>query len=193
MRGYFGDIESWRRRVGASLRAEGEEGPECGSLPKGSSKELARTVIAGPSGARLTLTVPIVGGAHQARHTSPDRWTVAGHGRWTDVHLGALNAAYGQTPFFPHFFPPLRKIISAAPGTPFTQLCSLIGDWVSDALRLPEAATAILRADPSQIAILAARACELQTALDPSLSVADAIFRLGPEAILPLSATFLNE
>lgn len=66
-------------------------------------KELARTIIAG----NRYLSIPVEGGSSRLKGKSADLSAVniSNHGRWRQEHLGAWNAAYGKTPFFPYIFP----------------------------------------------------------------------------------------
>lgn len=64
-------------------------------------KESHRTVIAGANGIQR-LTVPIV---------KPDRYhgttvgdiKVSDHGHWWDLHRGAIESAYGRTPYYEYY------------------------------------------------------------------------------------------
>lgn len=61
------------------------------------------------------LTVPLSGGGRRARHLPPEVCRMADHGRWPDVHIGAIRAVWGRTPFFDHF---IREVAQpyASPG-----------------------------------------------------------------------------
>ena len=83
------DAEAWRRVADGMSRVE--------------RRCLPRTLVAGAHGQDpLTLSVPISGGASVIKRGHPEVWGGSMHGRWPAVHLGALEAAYSATPFFPH-------------------------------------------------------------------------------------------
>lgn len=108
------------------------------------------------------------------------------HGNWRHVHLGALEASYGRTPFFGHLFPDIKRIYEE----PLTRLedfnvglLEVIEDFIGmhDFLHTDES---ILTAPALE------RGKELAGILDEKLSVIDAIMRFGRETIIPLLALY---
>lgn len=75
-------------------------------FPQIEGKELARTVVADGT----LLSVPLVGGSAILKRRAPRELMISDHGRWQDVHLGALRALYGKTPYFIHFYPHIERI-----------------------------------------------------------------------------------
>ncbi|MDE6022224.1 MAG: hypothetical protein K2G13_01855, partial [Muribaculaceae bacterium] len=59
------------------------------------TRDYTRTVIESNNPAGMTLTVPIIGGASAVKRLKPIRVCISGHGDWTSIHLGAIEAAYG--------------------------------------------------------------------------------------------------
>ncbi|MDE5773323.1 MAG: WbqC family protein [Muribaculaceae bacterium] len=76
-------------------------------------RELSRSVVAGAHGQQpVLLSVPVAGGAHTVKRGGEQRWSLSDHGRWQPMHLGALKAAYGNTPFYSHCIDRIAPIIS---------------------------------------------------------------------------------
>lgn len=77
-------------------------------------KSVHRTNIADTRGV-LTLTLPV---SHSA---GTERWsdvTISAHGNWWDVQRGAIESAYGRTPFFEYYFDRFKPFFTAqVPGT----------------------------------------------------------------------------
>lgn len=141
-----------------------------------------RCLIAGP----LTLTVPVAGGSRALKRRPWDSLEVSDHGRWQHVHLGALDAAYGRTPYFIHYFPAIEAVISDTPPL-LSTLCARIDAAVTAALRIDRLAPEL----SAHAAIRRGR--ELLPLVDPALSILDQLFRLGPEAIFLLAPTLSSE
>lgn len=79
-----------------------------------------RALVPVPGGAPdappLALSVPVCGGSKAVKRRAPEELAVSDHGRWPQVHLGALEAAYGRLPFWRYLQPELAHIITIAPG-----------------------------------------------------------------------------
>lgn len=98
---YFPSIREMRRRIAARLSYSADMKP----------RDLTRTLIAGAHGqSPLRLSVPIEGGSSVVKRGHPDIWHLSDHGRWRRMHLGAIEAAYGSTPYFIHLFPLIEEI-----------------------------------------------------------------------------------
>jgi len=75
-------------------------------------KDFTRTRVEGAGGSgEVLLTVPVCGGASVAKRGLKGNPEVSGHGRWEHVHIGALEAAYGRTPYAPHFLAGIKETI----------------------------------------------------------------------------------
>lgn len=152
-------------------------------------KSTHRCTIADTRGP-LTLTVPVA--KPQCYRTA--RWadiTVSPHGEWPDLHVTALESAYGRTPFFEFYIDRFEPLIRNAVGRPLTEFdsdleaicCGILGIDPPEGLPQPGAC----RPDLSAIAVppyWQVRAHKL--GFIPGLSVLDLIFNLGPEAPLHL-------
>ncbi|MCM1153295.1 MAG: WbqC family protein [Muribaculum sp.] len=144
-------------------------------------RSLMRCLIKGDK----MLSVPITGGGSVLKHADPRKWEVSDHGRWTDVHLGALSAEYGTAPFYRHFMPELEPLIRNHPDNAmaFTKSLCL---WIERKLKVRELLPYLRDLSHSDINLYMRKRTEILTQCDPSLSVIDPLFRLGPEAIFAL-------
>lgn len=81
-------------------------------------KDFARCRIVG-NGEEMMLSIPVEGGASRLKrlpsNTDRDKANIAisEHGNWRHAHIGALQAAYGRTPYFPHLMPILEEIYNS--------------------------------------------------------------------------------
>lgn len=141
-----------------------------------------RCLIAGP----LTLTVPVAGGSRALKRLPWHEIQVSDHGRWQHVHLGALDAAYGRSPYFIHYFPAIEAVISDTPRR-LADLCGALDNAVVRALGISRLAPEL--SAPAALT----RGRELLPLADPALSILDPLFRLGPEAIFLLAPTLSSQ
>lgn len=156
-------------------------------------KELTRCLIAGTP-YPLTLSVPVEGGNRRLRdfegrmldEIDVDGIALSEHGNWRHVHIGAFEAAYRTTPFYLHYRDRLLDAIASAKtlgellrGTTEAVFAAVSYDDVAELNRS-------LQEDPQHYGVLCRERCRR---INPALTVFDAIFRLGPEAIFPLAAT----
>lgn len=163
-------------------RACGRVGAQFAVAPR----DLARCRIVGPGGEEL-LSVPVEGGARTLRRMPASPVRLSEHGAWRRRHRGALTAAYGRTPYFDHLAPRLEAVYSR-PWEYLHELCGAIDATVCRTLRWPEA-SAEIAAMLSPGKPVPQRWRETSEAIRPDLSILDALFHLGPEAILGLAAT----
>lgn len=134
------------------------------------------------NGDRLELAVPVAGGGRRLRGLRGwELAEVSDHGNWTRRHCGALEAAYGRTPFFSHLFPGLKEVLDNPPAL-LADLCRELDAAVRRFLygggTLPGQAT------PQALA----RGREVLALVDPGVSLADPLMRFGPETLLALLA-----
>lgn len=141
-------------------------------------KMFARCLIRGGAG-KSFLSVGIEGGSHSlGRRVAENRVRLSPHGNWPHVHLGALEAAYGRTPFYPCLAEPLRETLSAPPEKLRdlnTEIHAILSAFLDAEGLLPFLDDANME-----------RAREVAGKIDPELSVVDALMRLGPETLLGL-------
>lgn len=151
-------------------------------------RDLARTVVAGAHGQPpLQLSVPVEGGASSVKRIPPQQWRISDHGRWRETHLGALNAAYGQTPFYLHLEPSLTDAIKGAyAGTPLADLSEKLHRIVLGILGDDAAIDALRRLRDTRREFAESLHTEFSAGLTYDLSVFDVIFRKGPSAIFGL-------
>lgn len=132
-----------------------------------------------------TLSVPVEGGVRSLQTTAKvETALISGHGNWPHVHLGAIDAIYGRSPYFRHVFPEIERILSNPPSllgdlnrsllTSVLELTGLYGDGDVESLRSSISEAAI------------SRGAELKVKVCPELSVLDAVMCLGPETVLAL-------
>lgn len=133
------------------------------------------------------LSIPVEGGrAALKRHRGGDRLPVSLHGLWWRTHCGALSAAYGKEPYFPHYFPRLEEILispSAGSGITLDELSATLHGFVVNALfsggRL-ESLERLREGDPGRLEAIRR---EYETRARRSLSIVDSLFRFGPAAL----------
>lgn len=92
-------------------------------------KSVHRYTIA-DAGGELRLTVPVSRpeGAFLSGRLTWGDVTVSDHGRWWEVHLQALESAYGRTPFFEFYIDRFTPLLVPGPRS----ICSMVID--ADAL-----------------------------------------------------------
>lgn len=143
--------------------------------------DLRRVLIKGD---RL-LSVPVEGGK---RAVSLDDPRLSDHGRWREVHLGAWNAAYGKTPFFPHLFPRMEAVYRnealATLGEFNAAILEVASGWLEPELLLPE--LEIMRSlHPARFEEVEK---DFETKVNYNYSIFDALFRLGKDTVFALKS-----
>ena len=147
-------------------------------------KELARTLIAGD---RL-LTVPVEGGASRLKR-SPQNLSeimISDHGAWRREHLGAWNAVYGKTPFFPYLYPLIEEAYENNSHRSLAEFNDALWKIALDFIRADETLSAVREMAHTNPERLEAIKTELTTKVNLNYSIFDAIFRLGKNVIFLL-------
>lgn len=162
-------------------------------------KSTHRTAIADTRGV-LELTVPVA----KPQSTSSAMWneaTVSPHGGWWNIHLTALESAYGRTPFFEFYVDDFREFFTQdVCGQSITGYDAAIDATIRRLLgittevrhinnkELPKNIVDLRRAEFNSLAPVPpyyqVRADRL--GFIPDLSILDLLFNLGPEAPLHL-------
>lgn len=145
-------------------------------------RERTRTPIAGG----LLLTVPIAGGSGAVKRTAPESWMLSDHGRWTHLHFEALRAAYGRSPYFAHLALRLEPLY-AAPPRGFREFAGRLEAEMLAFMQFGQSWPRLMALRQSDPELFEALRREKAAQVDPALSVFDALFRLGPEAIFTLA------
>lgn len=165
-----------------------------------------RCVIATANG-RLALTIPTESNGGEKCLMRDVR--ISDHGNWRHLHWNALEAAYGQTPFFEYYADDFRPFYEKK--YPFlldfneqlrALVCSLIGftprveltkEYVHE---VPEGAACDFRGrihpktdfrqDETFVAKPYYQVFSTRHGFLPELSIADLLFNMGPESLLVL-------
>lgn len=143
-----------------------------------------RALILTPPGRKELLTVPVCGGIGAVKHADPLTWQTDDSRNWRHVQCGALNAAYGRTPFFRHFFPEILAVIGDTSDTSLASLARRIDMKVKEALAM-EDFMRTLRAtdDDTRLRLVAKYVTELTDGCNTELSMLHYIAHFGPDAI----------
>ncbi len=153
-------------------------------------KESHRTLIGGANGTQM-LTVPIVKPEHYHGTTVGDI-QVSDHGHWWSLHFGALESAYGRTPYFEYY---ADELASAYTGniSSLYQLDLLLHRFACRVLGLKDVSDCEI-SNPEGIAAVGDKITEHpywqvwsdRFGFQPGLSILDLIFSEGPYAIIHL-------
>ncbi len=158
-----------------------------GKIPQNALKtrDNTRTLIESNSPEGMVLTVPVVGGSSAAKRLRLPELEISGHGDWTRIHLGAIEAAYGKEPYFPHLFPEISEAIAHYPQH-LACLNVLLLDKMMDFLDYTDAIEEIgkLRETNSKRCMDIAK--RLESKINPLHSFLEPLFRLGPDSIFLL-------
>lgn len=154
------------------------------SFPSICGKEQARTLIEGG----IILSVPVVGGGARLKRDCGSDVMISDHGRWQDVHLGAIKAAYGRTAFFPHLFPEMEKIYRGCTDGRLESFNMALHRLALHWLGLDDVAflEELRWLPPKKKRLLAKLAEENRKDIDMNHSIFGLLFRLGREGVLAL-------
>ena len=148
-------------------------------------KDYARCRITGGNGIIL-LSESIEGGASRLKKSNRHgALLLSDHGNWRHIHMGALNASYGRTPYYQHFMPLLEEVynsgemsLSGFNGMIHSAICRMLcGDDSPEELLWLAGETPRARQ----------RGAEITADVFPELSVIDALMRHGKDTFLALA------
>lgn len=170
----FEDAEAWERIVA--------------STPQRERRKMARSMVAGAHGqSPLTLSVPIAGGGSVLKRGEVKNWRVSMHGRWQDVHFGALEVAYSHTPYYPYLSQDLESVIKGSyENMPFTELTTRLHGIIIGILDTEEVLKELRRGQALSSERFRQLIVEKSDGLHTDLSILDVIFKKGPEGVFAL-------
>ena len=138
------------------------------------------------------LTIPLEGGAGVLKHNLPvEKFRLSDHGNWRHTHLHALEASYGKAPYFGELMSRIEEV--------YNDDFILLKDFN---IAIDRVCWSFLTRDRNPILLkkefLAdeaplARGEEILAGLNASLSIIDALMRLGPETLLGIMAHIYPE
>ena len=149
------------------------------------TREFTRSLIESNTREGMVLTVPVIGGSTAAKRLKPEDLEVSGHGDWTRIHLGAIEAAYGREPYFQHLFPEIASVIDNYPQH-LSSLNVLLMDKMMNFIGYSDNIEEIRNlsaANPERCSAISRR---LESKIDPAHSFLEPIFRFGPDSIFLL-------
>ncbi|MBO5053785.1 MAG: WbqC family protein [Muribaculaceae bacterium] len=142
----------------------------------------------------VTMTIPV---EHAPTGTPLDRLVISGHGNWHRIHRLTIEAAYGRTPFFEHYYPLLSPLISEnAVGRHLLDLILDLDATIRHILGLTTPVTAkaspllnndnagLSTAHYQQLTNNYWRARPYPLPLPDNLSILDLLFNIGPDEAL---------
>ena len=101
------------------------------------------------------------------------------HGKWRREHIGAINAAYGRTPFYAHLIAEIDAVYAGSEGITLedfnSRLTDVVFGWFDQG--------ALTSTGDERIEKVRK---EISAKLNEDLSIFDALFRLGREAVFAL-------
>lgn len=150
-------------------------------------KGFTRCHINGVAGETL-LSIPVEGGAARLKKESAiPALKISEHGNWRHVHQGALNAAYGRSPYFQHLMPCLAEVYHCGELS-LSRFNSLLHEALIRFLfGNPDHISASLRAiSGSHTLSVSCRSKELAVMIQSGISIIDPLMRFGRETLLPL-------
>lgn len=187
---YLASTRWYRTWVGAMLDGFGDMQARAAATQACGidGKQWSRGTVASGATGEYLLTVPVTGGARILRHVGPTQVTVSDHGEWTRVHLGALEAAYGRTPFWPHIRYRLEDALQGVvPGeTLLSNLAEAIHRTVCEVTGLPEVIVALRSAAAHRPDWLLSLSEWHSRDVVADRAALEAVCRKGPEAVFSL-------
>ncbi len=152
-------------------------------------RDLARAIVGGAQGQPpLRLSVAIEGGSSRVKRGHPEEWLLSDHGRWRQMHLGALDAAYGSTPFFRYFIPEIEDAFNSVnAGDSFSQFTSRLFHSTIGKIIDQDVIDSLRRLRSEQRDFYQKLTEEKKEEEIDDLAFIDVIFRKGPEAIFSIT------
>lgn len=124
------------------------------------------------------LTVPVDGGADILKKKTANP-VLSEHGKWRREHIGAINAAYGRTPFYAHLIAEIDAVYAGSEGITLedfnSRLTDVVFGWFDQ--------SALTSTGDERIEKVRK---EISAKVNENLSIFDALFRLGREAVFAL-------
>lgn len=144
----------------------------------------ARTELRGG----VTLRIPVEGGGKQLKHRSanPDQIFLSNHGKWRHEHLAAMSAVYGKAPYYGYLFPLIKEVYGESEGITLGEFNRKLNAVMDRVLNIDRAKDSLLKMQEEYPERLAAISQRIKGKMDYSISIIDAVFRLGPEAVFGL-------
>lgn len=124
------------------------------------------------------LTVPVEGGSGILKRRGSEP-VLSEHGKWRREHIGAINAAYGRTPYHAHLMPDIEAVYAVSEGMTLEEFNSRMLDVALGWLDMPAL-------DSMDCHLAEEMAREVSAKVREDLSIFDALFRLGREVVFAL-------
>lgn len=181
-------VQWWRARL------DGKDDPESIAEANGMmervdkkyTRNFSRCKICMADGREQMLSVPLDGGAKALRGGKDvGENTISDHGNWRHVHLGAINAAYGKTPFFPHLLPEIEEAYRHSYGK-LEEFNIAIHRALSSFIINGSEPDALRRVSEGNISRAVSIGLEMAEKTEKDRSILDLIMKFGPETLLYL-------
>lgn len=150
-------------------------------------KGFTRCLINGVAG-DILLSIPVEGGtAKLKRESTVPELRLSEHGSWRHVHQGALNAAYGRSPYFQHLIPELAAVYTSGEKS-LSRFNLMLHEVITTFLLGDSQSTYLstLHSSLSAPTTASVRGKELAALVQPGMSILDPLMRFGRETLLPL-------
>ena len=156
-------------------------------------KQLHRMTVGGANGTQQ-LTVPLVKPEHITGTTVADL-EMSAHGQWWNIHWGAIESAYGRSPYFEYYAPDLQPLYTAPSGSlmqfniALHRFCCRVLDiqhLSGEIATSQNADSQLLNKLPLPTELPYYQVWAQRFGFTPGLSILDLIFNLGPESPLYL-------
>lgn len=151
-------------------------------------RDLARTLVAGAGNQPpVRLSVAIEGGSSVVKRGRPSEWLISDHGRWRQMHLGAIDAAYGATPYFRHLYPEIEEILmSAKEGSYFLSLANKIHKACLEFIEFESIVPELIALKNSNPDKFRAIYSDFSYSGNAEMAFIDVIFKRGKDSVLSL-------
>lgn len=164
-----------------------------GAVPEAPPKgRYNRATLCGADGCELQLTIPVTGGINAVKHGDPHSWRCADDKNWRHRHLGAINAAYGRTPFFQHLFPEIEAVIADTSVSSVEVLNARLYGAMEEFMQLRRLLPHFTAGDRGIHRKVAAELLSAVPTAPQGVSSLHYLFHLGPDTALCALTPFLN-